>query len=68
MNGIEERFLIYTALLLVCSTAGVFVGWQAALWTLVQMACVVELVYWLGRAAGDATDESTTDCIRDYRA
>lgn len=63
MNPIEERFLIYTALVLVCSTASVFVGWQAGFWTLVQMAGVVELVYWLGRPAADDTAFNS-----DYRA
>lgn len=51
MNRIEQRYLIYAALLLVAATTAVFLGWPAGLWTLLQMACVIELIYWLGRRA-----------------
>lgn len=63
MNSFDERFLVYMALVVVSATAGALIDWQAGLWTLVQMACVVELVYWLGRPAGD-----TSGFDSDYRA
>jgi hypothetical protein len=48
MRTFEERCLIYTALLIVCATAGALTSWQAGFWTLVQIACAVELLNWLG--------------------
>ena len=48
MDKLEERFLIYTALLLLCAVASVFLGMTAGLWTFVQMAAVVELTYLIG--------------------
>jgi len=62
MNSFEERFLIYTALIAVCTTAAVFVGWQAAAWTLAQMAGVVEFIYWLGTPATDNTRHNSKYC------
>lgn len=46
MAAVEERFLIYTALLVLCATSGAFLGPVAALCTFVQVAAIIELVYW----------------------
>jgi hypothetical protein len=48
MSTMEERVLIYTALAVICAFAGVFVGlWPGAM-TFVQIAAVVEALYWFG--------------------
>jgi hypothetical protein len=52
MKTMEERFLIYTALLLLCATSAVFVGAVAALWSFVQIVAVIELVFLVGAPAG----------------
>ena len=48
MSKLEERALIYMALLMLCSVASVFIGLVAGAWTFVQMASVIELMYLLG--------------------
>ncbi|MEH6591920.1 MAG: hypothetical protein V7746_16785 [Halioglobus sp.] len=48
MTLVEERFLIYAALLLVCAVAGSLLGLAAAIWSFLQMAVVIELMYMLG--------------------
>ena len=48
MTAIDERFTIYVAMAILCSAVGAFLGAAAALWSFVQIAGVVELVYWLG--------------------
>lgn len=55
MDTLDERFLIYTALLLLCAVAGVFLGLVVAAWTFVQMTAVIELVYWIGGPGRDKT-------------
>ncbi len=55
MDTLEERFLIYSALLILCSTASVFVGLAAGFWSFVQIAAVIELIYWIGTPGGDST-------------
>lgn len=49
MKTLEERRLVYTALLVASALAAALAGWQAAFWTLVQMGLVVEALHWLGR-------------------
>ena len=44
----EERLLIYLALLITCASIGPFLGLGATLWTLVQIAVVIEAVRWIG--------------------
>ncbi len=46
MQIVEERFLVYTALLVLCATLGTFLGLAAGLFTFVQIAAVIELIYW----------------------
>lgn len=48
MDAIDERFLIYTAVLLVCSAVGTLAGLTAAAATFVCVAVGVELAYWVG--------------------
>jgi F0F1-type ATP synthase membrane subunit c/vacuolar-type H+-ATPase subunit K len=48
MSKLEERALIYIALGLLCSVASVFAGIAVGIWTFVQIASVIELVYLLG--------------------
>ena len=48
MSKMEERVLIYTALAVVCAFAGVFVGLWAGAMSFVQIAAVVEALYWFG--------------------
>ncbi len=48
MDTLEERFLIYTALATLCCTAGAFLGAAAAIYTFMQIAAIIELIYWLG--------------------
>ena len=52
MDTPDERFLIYAALLILCSTTSVFVGLVAGLWSFVQIVAVIEFVYWIGTPGG----------------
>ena len=47
MNTLDERFVIYTALALLCSTASVFLGLAAGIWSFIQIAAVIEFLYWI---------------------
>ena len=58
MNKLEERFLIYTALLLLCAFSSVFLGVIMGLWAFVQMAAVIELMYYVGAPRADETSGS----------
>jgi hypothetical protein len=48
MTFVEERFLIYTALVVVCAAAGSLLGLAVAIWSFLQMVVVIELMYMLG--------------------
>ena len=48
MTKLEERVLIYTALAVVCSFAGVFAGLWAGALTFIQIAAVIEALFWFG--------------------
>jgi hypothetical protein len=52
MDRTDQRFLVYVALLIVCCTIGSFLGLLAGTWTFVQIAAVIELMYWLGSHPG----------------
>ena len=43
--------MIYAALLMVCAAAGLLLGLAAALWSFVQMALVIELLFLFGAPA-----------------
>ena len=57
MNILDERFVIYTALVLLCSIASVFLGMAAGLWSFLQIAAVIELLYWVGLAARPQSEQ-----------
>jgi len=48
MNNFEERILIYIALAVICSVVGVFAGLGAAALTFIQIAAVIEALFWFG--------------------
>ena len=48
MTPIEERVLIYIALAVVCAFVGVFTGFAIAAMTYLQIAVVIEALYWFG--------------------
>ena len=48
MTKLEERILIYTALAVVCAFVGVFAGPMAGALTFVQIAAIVEALFWFG--------------------
>ena len=47
MNMMDKRIMIYTALALLCSTASVFLGLAAGFWSFIQIAAVIEALYWV---------------------
>lgn len=49
MNTLEQRITIYSALALVCSAVSALAGPAAAIWSFVQMAAVIELLYVLAQ-------------------
>ena len=55
MKTMEERFLIYTALLLLCGAAAALVGAVAALWSFLQIIAVIELLILAGAPARAAS-------------
>jgi hypothetical protein len=48
----DKRYLVYTALLILCAASTAFTGVTGALGSFVQVAVVIELLRWLGRRAG----------------
>jgi hypothetical protein len=48
MDAIDERFLVYTAVLFVCSAIATFAGFTAAFATFSMVTVGVEFAYWLG--------------------
>ena len=48
MSTFEERVLIYTALAVVCAFAGVFVGFWIGAMAFLQVAAVIEALFWAG--------------------
>ena len=53
MDKLEERILVYIALLLLCSVASMFIGVAATAWTFVQIVSVIELMYLYGNPRSD---------------
>ena len=49
MEGIDERALIYVAVLFICSALAVFAGPARAAATFGAVAASIEGAYWLGR-------------------
>jgi len=48
MNCSEERFLIYTAVVILCAAIAAFASVAAGVWTFLQVSVVVELMYLMG--------------------
>jgi hypothetical protein len=53
MDNLDERFLVYTALLILCSFLSVLVSLPAGIWTFLQIATVIEIIYWITFSGGD---------------
>ncbi|MBT4521962.1 MAG: hypothetical protein HOC23_18340 [Halieaceae bacterium] len=53
MSTLDERFLIYAALAILCSTVSVFLGLAAGVWSFLQICAVIELLFWIGAPEGD---------------
>ncbi len=58
MNKLGERFLIYTALALLCVITAAVVGTAAGLWSFVQVVAVIEFIYWIARPTGKTRAKS----------
>ncbi len=48
MSGLEERALVYSVLVVACAFVGAFAGLWTGFGSLVQLAAVVEALYWFG--------------------
>jgi hypothetical protein len=48
MSNIDERILVYMALAVICAFVAVFAGPAAATFTFVQIAAVIEALFWFG--------------------
>lgn len=57
MDATDERLLIYTALILLCSAISVFLGVAAGLWSFVQVAAAIEILYWAGHSAHTSEEQ-----------
>jgi hypothetical protein len=57
MDAIDERFAVYTVIILICSAVGALIGGFAAALTLALIVSGVELAYWFGRVI-EGTDHS----------
>lgn len=53
MTDIEERILVYIALAVICAFIAVFAGLAAAALTFIQIAAVVEALFWFGLPGPD---------------
>ena len=61
MDRTDQRFLVYAALLIVCSAIGTFLGLLAGAWTFIQIAAVIELMYWLGSHPGSVEESRSLE-------
>jgi hypothetical protein len=48
MGGMEERKLVYMALLIACGVIALSAGPTAGIWSFVQVGLMIELSFWLG--------------------
>ena len=53
MRTLDERLLVYAALVILCSAASVFLGLAAGIWSFVQIVAVIEITYWIGTLGGN---------------
>lgn len=52
VQGMRERKLIYSALVIACGVIGLAAGPIAGLWSFAQVAIMIELAHWFGTSAG----------------
>lgn len=52
MDAIDERFLVYTTIIFICSVLAALAGFTAGAATLLMIVAGVETAYWLGRPSG----------------
>ncbi|MBE9538827.1 MAG: hypothetical protein IMF06_07065 [Proteobacteria bacterium] len=57
MKTLDERFLIYSALVILCCTSSVFFGLAAGFWSLIQITAVIEFMYWIGLPASTHSEQ-----------
>ena len=48
MTDLEERIVIYIALAVICAFVGAFAGLEVAAMTFLQIAAVIEALFWFG--------------------
>ncbi len=48
MTDTDERILVYMALTVICAFVAVFAGATAAGFTFIQIAAVIEALFWFG--------------------
>ncbi len=51
MQSLEERVLVYTAVLLLCTPVGTFLGIEAGAMTFIHIVSAIELTYWIAQYA-----------------
>ena len=54
MTDIEERILVYIALAVICAFVAAFAGVTAAALSFLQIAAVIEALFWFGLPKPDA--------------
>ncbi|MFT4614896.1 MAG: hypothetical protein ACI9NT_002047 [Bacteroidia bacterium] len=55
VSGLQERKLVYTALLIACGVIALGAGLVPGLWSFVQVAIMIELAYWIRTSSGGYT-------------
>lgn len=51
-QGLQERKLIYSALLIACGVIALAAGPVAGLWSFMQVAIMIELAHWFSTSTG----------------
>ena len=51
-NRLQERKLVYTALLVACAVIGLAANPTAGIWSFLQVGLMIELIYYLGSRRG----------------
>ena len=59
MDHLEQRFMVYSALLILCGTLSIFVGPTAGMWSFLLVASVVEIIYWITFDSGEDSAHSS---------
>lgn len=53
MGILGDRFLVYSALAILCGATSSILGPGAGIWSFVQIAVVIELTHWIGTHGGN---------------